>query len=79
LISDLHKFACGKEGESALVKKFFKNCDLSYTVGSKKRWGLIDHLGGHADHYHIRIRCPKGDDQCKGTKTSREVSLPVIS
>jgi len=79
LIYEMHKFACDKEGESSLVEKFFKDCDLSYTVGNKKRWGLIDHLNGHADHYHIRIKCPKGDDQCKGTKTSRKVSLPVIS
>ncbi len=72
LIAELQKYACKLDVSEANI--FFGDCDLSYDI-SKKQWvGILRHLGGHADHYHLNIKCPIGDTQCTGSKADRVVS-----
>lgn len=33
--------------------------------GKGARTGVVRHAKGHDDHYHVRIRCPKGDEECR--------------
>lgn len=72
LITELQKYACNLDVSEANI--FFGDCDLSDDI-SKKQWvGILKHLGGHADHYHLNIKCPIGDTQCTGSKADRVVS-----
>jgi len=34
-------------------------------IGRAKRSGIIRHIPGHKHHFHVRFRCPEGDDRCK--------------
>jgi LysM repeat protein/murein endopeptidase len=37
---------------------------FQYPRGRRAMRGIIRHEPGHADHYHIRFRCPPGDTDC---------------
>ncbi|MGB0589900.1 MAG: penicillin-insensitive murein endopeptidase [Myxococcota bacterium] len=37
---------------------------FQYPRGRRAMRGIIRHEPGHADHYHIRFRCPPGDKGC---------------
>ena len=32
--------------------------------GKRSLRGIIRHEPGHRNHYHIRVKCPKGDEDC---------------
>jgi murein endopeptidase len=38
---------------------------FQYPNGRGARRGLIRHASGHADHFHIRFRCPAEDADCE--------------
>lgn len=37
---------------------------FQYPQGKQSRSGIVRHSPGHADHFHVRFRCPAGDDEC---------------
>ncbi|NUN13920.1 MAG: penicillin-insensitive murein endopeptidase [Myxococcales bacterium] len=37
---------------------------FQYPNGKSSRTGIVRHSPGHADHFHVRFRCPAGDDEC---------------
>jgi len=37
---------------------------FQYPRGKRAMRGIVRHEPGHADHYHIRFKCPKGDENC---------------
>lgn len=37
---------------------------FQYPRGRRAMRGVIRHEPGHADHYHIRFKCPEGDEDC---------------
>jgi hypothetical protein len=34
--------------------------------GAKKKVGLLRHYPNHANHMHVRFKCPKGHARCRG-------------
>jgi len=80
LIWELHNYACEHDsGSLDEIERFFgKGCnEIPQTVGSSsysKSWGgILKHVDGHADHFHVTIKCPKGDGGCNYKKANREI------
>jgi murein endopeptidase len=38
---------------------------FQYPNGKGSGSGVIRHVAGHADHLHVRFKCPENDDDCK--------------
>lgn len=38
---------------------------FQYPRGRGARRGIIRHASGHADHFHVRFRCPEQDEDCE--------------
>jgi hypothetical protein len=37
---------------------------FQYPEGKSARTGIVRHSSGHADHFHVRFRCPRTDAAC---------------
>jgi LysM repeat protein/murein endopeptidase len=46
------------------VKQATLDWMFQYPRGRRAMRGVIRHEPGHADHYHIRFKCPPGDNDC---------------
>jgi len=55
----LHGWAKDEGVSANTLRKMFQ-----YPHGKSSPTGLIRHEPGHADHLHIRFKCPKGDKEC---------------
>jgi N-acetylmuramoyl-L-alanine amidase len=74
LIREIHQYACGVEPNSDAVRRFFKDCNVpspSSINDNSYKSTRIRHVDGHANHYHIAILCPKGDQCGSGAGTIR--------
>lgn len=55
----LYKWALKKGKSKALLERMFQ-----YPRGKRAMRGVVRHEPGHHDHYHIRFKCPRRDDNC---------------
>lgn len=55
----LYKWAKKKGKPQALLDRMFQ-----YPRGKRAMRGVVRHEPGHADHYHIRFKCPRDDQEC---------------
>ncbi len=94
LIYELHKYVCTNHKNDPVRKDFFPTCSLPKIQDIKKSYGkgwgkkaaskrsLIRHVGGHANHYHIVIRCPQDDNKCKpqggSARANRGINFDAI-
>ena len=55
----LYKWALKKKKSKKLLDRMFQ-----YPRGKRAMRGVVRHEPGHHDHYHIRFKCPRRDDNC---------------
>lgn len=58
--SRLYKYALDKGVSKKKLARIFQ-----YPHGRRKREGLVRHESNHADHVHVRYRCPASDAKCR--------------
>lgn len=56
---------------------------FQYPRGPEYRTGIVRHVPNHANHVHVRFRCPAGDSACTETRTrrrslSRDRAAPLL-
>ena len=57
----LHAEASRNGASKRALARYFQ-----YPKGRRHRSGIIRHERGHADHFHVRFRCPLRDSGCTG-------------
>ncbi|MCB9739882.1 MAG: penicillin-insensitive murein endopeptidase [Deltaproteobacteria bacterium] len=56
----LHRYLEREGVDDATLGRIFQ-----YPHGRGARRGIIRHASGHADHFHVRFRCPAEDEDCE--------------
>lgn len=55
----LYQYARSHGASTRDLERWFQ-----YPRGASVPVGVIRHFAGHADHFHVRFVCPRGDDRC---------------